>query len=159
MTRKNDGDQIREFAREQVEESEQPEHPVQESSPCLSPPTPLPLIETSGDVPPILEQVELPLTQRRETRSNAGKPPIRLGFEHISSKHDIANYISYSHISPAYKTFIASLQAVPVPKDWRCAKQDPRWKDAMKEELHALQENKTLELVRLPPGKRAVRCK
>nr|ABG22578.1 retrotransposon protein, putative, unclassified [Oryza sativa Japonica Group] len=48
---------------------------------------------------------------------------------------------------------------VPIPKDWKCAKQDPRWKDAMKEELNALMKNNTWELVKLPPGKRAVGCK
>ncbi len=73
--------------------------------------------------------------------------------------HDIANYISYSNVSPTYKTFIPSLQIVPIPKDWKCAKQDPRWKDAMKEKFNALVKNKTWELVRLPPEKKAVRCK
>ncbi len=116
-------------------------------------------LEIIGNTPPILEQVELPLAQRRETRSNAGRPPIRLGFEHLSFMHDIANYITYSHVSPAYKTFIASLQTMPIPKDWKCAKQDPKWKDAMKEELNALVKNKTWELVKLPPEKRAVGCK
>ena len=116
-------------------------------------------LETIGNTSPTLEQVELPLAHRRETRSNAGKPPIRLGFEHLSCMHDIANYISYSHVSTAYKTFIASLQTVSIPNDWKCSKQDPRWKDAMKDELNALVKNKTWELVRLPPGKRAVGCK
>jgi len=48
---------------------------------------------------------------------------------------------------------------VPIPKDWRCAKQDSKWKDAIKEELLALQKNKTWELVHLPKGKKAVGCK
>jgi hypothetical protein len=67
--------------------------------------------------------------------------------------------MSYSHISPAYKVFIASLQTVPIPSDWKVAKQDPKWKAAMKEELLALQKNQTWELVSLPSGKRAVGCK
>jgi hypothetical protein len=48
---------------------------------------------------------------------------------------------------------------VSIPKDWRCAKHDPKWKDAMKEELFALQKNKTWKLVHLPEGKKAVGCK
>jgi hypothetical protein len=48
---------------------------------------------------------------------------------------------------------------VSIPKDWWCAKQDPRWKDAMKEEMSALQKNKTWELVQLPRGKKTVGCK
>ena len=157
----NQGERSGEPMQEQDKESQQLqqfEYPVPDSSSSLSP-TSSSLLETSGNISPTFEQVELPLAQRRETRSNAGRPPIRLGFEHLSSRHDIANYISYSHISPAYKAFIASLQIVPIPKDWRCAKQDPRWKDAMKEELRALEKNKTWELVKLPMGKRAVGCK
>lgn len=65
---------------------------------------------------------------------------------------DIANDISYSYISPTYKTFIVSLHIVPILKDWKRAKQNPRWKDAMKEKLNALAKNKAWELVRLPPG-------
>jgi hypothetical protein len=48
---------------------------------------------------------------------------------------------------------------VSIPKDWRCAKQDPKWKDAMKEEMSVLQKNKTSDLVQLPKGKKAVGCK
>nr|ABA93730.1 retrotransposon protein, putative, unclassified [Oryza sativa Japonica Group] len=153
------GEKRKGLVQSQIEELPHPKCPVPESSQSLSPPASLASLETIGNTSPTLEHVELPLAQRRETRSNAGRPPIRLGFEHLSSMHDIANYITYSHVSPAYKTFIASLQTMPIPKDWKCAKQDPKWKDAMKEELNALVKNKTWELVKLPPEKRAVGCK
>jgi hypothetical protein len=122
-------------------------HPSPDSSAASSP-------VPTGNIPSTLEHVELPLAQRKDPRANVGKPPSRYGFE-----HDIAMYVSYSSVSPAYRTFVASLQTVPIPKDWRCAKQDPKWKDAMKEELLALQKNKTWELVHLPEGKKAVGCK
>jgi hypothetical protein len=80
----------------------------------------------------------LSLTQYRAPRVNAGKPPHRLGFE-----NDITNFIAYSRVSPTYRTFIASSQTMSISKDWRCAKQDPKWKDVMKEEMGALQKNKT----------------
>jgi hypothetical protein len=114
---------------------------------------------SSGNPFPTSEHVELPLAQRRDTRSNFGKPPVRYGFEHPSTDHDIANFLSYSLLSPAYRAFVASLQTVPIPRDWKCAKQDPRWNAAMKEEMHALQKNKTWELVPLSKGKRAVGSK
>ena len=109
---------------------------------------------SAGNVSPTFEPVELPLAQSRDRRVNAGKLPSRYGYE-----HNIAKYFSYSRVSPAYRTFIASLQAVSIPKDWRCAKQDPKWENAIKEELLALQKNKTWELVHLPKGKKAVGCK
>jgi hypothetical protein len=67
--------------------------------------------------------------------------------------------MSHTLVSPVYRTFVTSLQTLSIPKDWKCAKQDPKWKDAMKEELLALQKNKTWELVHLPEGKKAVGCK
>jgi hypothetical protein len=54
--------------------------------------------------------------------------------------------------------FIASLQSVMIPRDWK-AKQDPKWHEAMREELNALEKNKTWKFVYLPTGKRAVGCK
>ncbi|WVZ55981.1 hypothetical protein U9M48_006573 [Paspalum notatum var. saurae] len=132
---------------------QKPIFPVPNLSSDLSP------SESSGNVSPIPEHVELPLAQRRDIRSKFGKPPVRYGFEHLSTDHDIANFISYSRLSPAYRAFVASLQTVPIPSDWKCAKQDPKWNAAMKEEMHALQKNKTWELVPLPKGKKAVGCK
>jgi hypothetical protein len=46
-----------------------------------------------------------------------------------------------------------------IPRDWKVAKQDPKWREAMIEELNALERNKTWELVHLPAGKRVVGCK
>lgn len=65
-----------------------------------------------GNVPSNHSYLELPLTQRRETRANVGKSLVQYGFE-----HDIANFILYSYISPTYKAFIASLLTVHVLKD------------------------------------------
>jgi hypothetical protein len=78
----------------------------------------------------------------------------RYGFE-----HDISNYVSYNALSPSYKAFAASLQVVSIPRDWQTTKQDPRWCEAMVEELEALRKNKTWELTHLPVGKKVVSCK
>src|SRR5207237_5199653 len=47
------------------------------------------------------EDLHLPLALRLAHRTH--RPVNRYGFE-----HDIANFMAYSHISPAYKMFIAS---------------------------------------------------
>ena len=122
------------FRRRTKKQGEQPQ-PEQAKAPVpylSSDSSPSNLPPTTGNVSPTSESVELPLAQSRDRRVNAGKPP-RYGYE-----HDIAKYVSYSSVSPAYRTFIASLQAVSIPKDLRCAKQDPKWKYAIKEELLAL---------------------
>lgn len=46
-----------------------------------------------------------------------------------------------------------------IPKDWKEAREDPKWCEAMREELEALRKNKTWELANLPEGKKAVSCK
>jgi Reverse transcriptase (RNA-dependent DNA polymerase) len=73
--------------------------------------------------------------------------------------HMILPGLSLSNISPVHGAFIASLDTVFIPKCWQVAKDDPKWKTVMLEELGALDKNKTWELVSLPPGKKAVGCK
>jgi len=97
---------------------------------------------------------DLPIALRKSTRINAGVPRPRYGFE-----DDISNYVSYASLSPSYKSFLASLQLVQIPKDWKEAKHNPKWKEAMLEELAALEKNKTWDLVPLPIGKKVVGCK
>ena len=92
---------------------------------------------------------------RRTTRTTAGIPEKRYGF----NVNDIGNYVSYEALSPAYKAFVASLQCVSIPTDWRKAKEDSKWRMAMVEELEALCKNKTWVLTPLPTGKKAVSCK
>jgi hypothetical protein len=84
------------------------------------------------------ESLNLPIALRKGQRATAGKPLERYGFE-----HDIANYVSYDSLSTGYRVFIASLQSVVIPTDWRATKQDPKWHDAMLEEMAALEKNKT----------------
>ena len=67
--------------------------------------------------------------------------------------------VSYESLSPTYRAFIASLQSTKIPKDWKEAKLDPKWRNAMLEELAALEKNKTWELVPSPMGKKIVSCK
>ena len=100
-------------------------------------------------------RIDEEISLRRTTRANAGIPPERYGL----NVNDIGNYVSYEALSPAYKAFVASLQSVSVPTDWKKAKEDSKWRMAMEEELEALCKNKTWVLTPLPAGKKAVSCK
>jgi hypothetical protein len=91
---------------------------------------------------------------RQISRVNAGCPSDRYGFP-----HDIAQFISYPSISPAHTIFIASLDSVSIPKCWHVAKNNPKWKAAIHEDLRSLDKNHTWELVSLPPDKKVVGCK
>jgi len=67
--------------------------------------------------------------------------------------------VSYESLPSEFREFVTTLQSVQIPKNWKEAKQDPRWKEAMLEELAALEKNDTWELVPSPPGKKVVGCK
>jgi hypothetical protein len=72
----------------------------------------------------------------------------------VSDEHDIRKFVSYEALSPSYRAFVASLQTVSISNDWKTAKQDSKWREAMIEELEALKKNKTWVLTTLPAGKR-----
>jgi len=74
-------------------------------------------------------------------------------------KHDISNFISYEFCNPSFQSFFASLHSVSIPNGWKLAKEDPKWKEAMLEEMRALEKNRTWELVDLSQGKQPVGCK
>ena len=119
-------------------------------------------MELGGEEEEVREESDLPIAIRKSVRSNAGKPPLRYGFEaqdEGDDENNISNYVSYDSLSSTYKAFIASLDSVQIPKDWREAKQDPRWHQAMLDELEALEKNKTWDLVPFPEGKKVVNCK
>ena len=118
-------------------QGEQQENDVDESSSSGS-------IQSENEPAAIDESLNLPIALRKGKRG---------------ANHDISNYVSYECLSPSYRTFVASLQSMSIPTDWKAAKQDPKWRQAMMEELDALRKNKTWELAHLPKGKKAVSCK
>jgi hypothetical protein len=60
---------------------------------------------------------------------------------------------------PSHGAFVASLQTITIPRDWQSSKQDPKWQEAMIEELEALKKNKIWVLTKLLTEKKAVSCK
>ena len=100
------------------------------------------------------DDLDVPIAFRKQARTTAGKVPLKL------SSYDISNYVSYISVGPQYKSFLSSLEsAAPIPCDWQEAKQDPRWRQAMLEEMAALDKNNTWVLTTLPANKKAVGCK
>ena len=94
---------------EEVTVSQNPEVQVQpdvydsSSSPSTS----------DGTISAPLDDLDIPIAQRKQSRSTVGKLPSHL------SQYDISNYVSYSSVGPQYRTFIAALDsAVPIPHDW-----------------------------------------
>ena len=68
-------------------------------------------------------------------------------------RHDIADFIFYESLSPAYRSFIASSDSTVIPSNWKEDIRDPKWKEAMLEEMRALAKNQMWELIPLRPRK------
>lgn len=93
------------------------------------------------------------------------KPPIWLKDYVTPSKpatnctYPIANYIGYSHLSNKYQAYLSSFSAIQEPRTFAEATQHPERIDAMQQEINALEDNQTWELVSLPAGKQPIGSK
>ena len=83
---------------------------------------------------------------------------LRKGKRHCKSIYSIANFVSYDHLSSSSSVLVASIDSISVPKTVTEALNHPGWKNAMLEEICALEDNHTWKLVDLPQGKKVVGC-
>ncbi|KAL2933792.1 Retrovirus-related Pol polyprotein from transposon TNT 1-94 [Bienertia sinuspersici] len=69
---------------------------------------------------------------------------------------NIACYMDYNKFSVRHRRFLAAITKQKEPTSFKEAVQHPGWRQAMKEEIDALERNGTWTLEDLPPGKRAI---
>ncbi|KAF3777274.1 Copia protein [Nymphaea thermarum] len=91
------------------------------------------------------EELELPIALRKGTRS--------------CTSHPIHRFVSYANLGASYKCFIISLSKVVIPRSVNEAREDPKWLQAMTEEMGALAKNNTWEVVDIPRGTHLVGSK
>ncbi|KAJ9671119.1 hypothetical protein PVL29_027218 [Vitis rotundifolia] len=84
---------------------------------------------------------------------------LRKGRRQCKSTYSIANFVSYDHLSSSSSVFVASIDSISIPKTVIEALNHPGWKNAMLEEIHALEDNHSWKLIELPQGKKVVGCK
>ena len=68
--------------------------------------------------------------------------------------YSLENNIDYINLSSSYQCYIANLSVDTEPKFYHQASKVKIWVEAMEEEIQALEDNKTWEVVTLPVGKR-----
>ena len=73
--------------------------------------------------------------------------------------HSISSFVSYNHLSSSSDSFIASLDSISLPNTIREALSHPGWRSAMADEMQALDDNGTWDLMPLPIGKKAIGCR
>nr|GEW82797.1 putative ribonuclease H-like domain, reverse transcriptase, RNA-dependent DNA polymerase [Tanacetum cinerariifolium] len=76
-------------------------------------------------------------------------------FEHF----EVPNLLFNTKESNTLRSFIANVNKIFEPKSYEEVALDKNWIQAMNEEMHALYENNTWDLVELPRNKRAIRSK
>ena len=104
--------------------------------------TQIELIESDGG------GADWPIALRKEKRSYVKDRP-----------YNLANYLNFQKVSPSYKAFLLNIQDIPIPKTPQEAMKNNQWKGAMDEEMRALLQNDTWDIVDLPKGKRPVSCR
>lgn len=75
------------------------------------------------------------------------------------TQHPIERYVSYGKLSQKYRSFVAAVDNIEIPKNIQEALQKPEWAAAVTEEVQALVKNGTWEITTIPEGKRPVGCK
>jgi len=63
--------------------------------------------------------------------------------KYTCTSHPISRFVSYSHLSPSFYVFISSMNSYYVLKSVSEALSISGWKDVMKEEMLALEQNGT----------------
>ena len=120
--------------------------PADDTPPATDPPLvadPPPIVDppTAANPPPEARQV--PPTPR----------PIR------NKKSTQCLDFEYSCYSSAFASFLANVLRISEPTSYKEAVSDPLWQTAMAEELAALYQTHTWDLVPLPPGKHTIGCR
>ena len=106
---------------------------------CQHPPVLNPTLAASTSDPVLSD--DLPIALRKGKRQCA---------------HPISSFCSYDHLSTQSCSFIASLDSISLPNKVFKALAHPSWRSAMIEEMDALTDNGTWDLVRLPTGKKVI---
>ncbi|GAA0184747.1 transmembrane signal receptor [Lithospermum erythrorhizon] len=75
------------------------------------------------------------------------------------TRYPLAHYVNCDKFALGHRMFLAAVFPGVEPRSYSEAVKDVGWRDAMNKELVALEQNKTCELVSLPPGKKAFGCK
>ena len=69
----------------------------------------------------------------------------------------LSNYLTFTRATSPYRTFLTSLKDKYIPRT--SDKAIPHWKKAMEEELRALEENQTWEVVKVSSHKKPIGCR
>jgi len=76
-----------------------------------------------------------------------------------SSRHPIGKQISSQNFTPEHYAFLTAIETNNDPSSYKEASKHAKWNNAMKQELEALENNKTWTITKIPEGKKPIGCK
>ena len=88
---------------------------------------------------------DLPIALRKQPRS--------------CTLYPISKFVSYNVLSTKCRAFTTNLDKIQIPKNIQEALKIPEWREAVMEEIRALEKNGTWEVMTLPRRKKPVGCK
>ncbi|KAJ9672812.1 hypothetical protein PVL29_026160 [Vitis rotundifolia] len=119
-----------------------------------------PIVQVYSRRPVTTDTCSAPVPSSSDPSNDLDLPiSLRKGKRQCKSIYSIANFVSYNHLSSSLSVFVASIDSISVLKTIIEALNHPGWKNAMLEEIHALEDNHTWKIVDLPLGKKVVGCK
>ena len=95
-----------------------------------------------AEIPTDPTDFDLPIAVRKSTRECTKRP-----------LYPLSHHVSLNRLSPTHKKFIVSLNTIIIPTTVSEALSKREWRDAMAEEMRALEKNKTGRLLINPKGK------
>ena len=128
---------------------------------------------TLASVPPLTKPLTTQVYARRQQPLVLSPPPIASTSDPVLSDdlpialqigkrqcaHPISSFCSYNHLSSHSCSFIISLDSISLPNKVFEALTHPGWCSAMIEDMDALIDNGTCDLVRLHAGKKVMGCR
>ena len=99
-------------------------------------------------------------TQNQVWKQNSLTIPIavRKGVKSCT-QHPISNYVTYEHLPDSVQALVSNLAVLKIPNNIQEAWENPDWRKAIRDEMHALEKNGTWEVVPKPKEKVPVGCK
>lgn len=94
---------------------------------------------------------------RRSTR--VPRPPSHLQDYICNVSYPIQHHLTYDKLSPSYRDYVLNVSSIYEPEFYHQAVKFPEWRQAMSEEIAALEANHTWTLQTLPPGKKTIGCR
>lgn len=79
--------------------------------------------------------------------------------EQSGTRYPLVNYVSTNCFSRGHKAFLAAIDATRELQHYFEAAPNPKWQEAMRKELDALEKNGTWKVMTLPQGKKPIGCK